>query len=106
MMIRISPHLTIACVIGAPLVLVVAKICGNIHSRISSKAQNFITQAFEIADETIQTIRTVRSFGNEEEEVKKFEKNLQQSYEISLIQAVLTTAQRWFVDVSDRTIVD
>lgn len=101
MMIKLSIHLTIACLIGAPLILIVAKISGNAHSRISEKVQNLSAEAFEIAEETIQTIRTVRSFGNEDEELKRFENTLQQSYQTSLIQAALTTAQRWFVDVSD-----
>jgi ABC-type multidrug transport system fused ATPase/permease subunit len=102
MMIKLSIHLTIACLIGAPLILVVAKISGNMHRRIAEKVQDLSAEALEIADETIQTIRTVRSFGNEEEELKRFEKTLQQSYQLSLIQAALTAAQRWFVDVSNR----
>ncbi|CAF0978548.1 unnamed protein product [Adineta steineri] len=100
MMIKLSFHLTIACIIGAPLILVVAKICGNMHRRISEKVQDLSAEASEIADETIQTIRTVRSFGNENEELKRFENTLQQSYKISLIQATLTAAQRWFVDLA------
>ena len=103
MMIKLSIHLTIACIIGAPLILVVAKLCGKIHRRISEKVQNLTADASDIADETIQTIRTVRSFGNENEELKKFEQILQQSYEIAVVQAVLTAAQRWFVDVSHST---
>jgi ABC-type multidrug transport system fused ATPase/permease subunit len=99
MMIKLSLHLTIACLIGAPLILIVGKICGNAHGRISKKVQDLSAEAFEIAEETIQTIRTVRSFGNEDEELKRFENTLQQSYQISLIQAALTAAQKWFVDV-------
>jgi ATP-binding cassette subfamily B (MDR/TAP) protein 9 len=101
MMIKLSVHLTIACLIGAPLILVVAKISGNAHRRISEKVQDLSAEASEIAEETIQTIRTVRSFGNEEEELKRFENILQQSYKVSLIQSALTAAQRWFVDVSN-----
>ncbi|CAF0833945.1 unnamed protein product [Adineta ricciae] len=100
MMIKLSIHLTIACIIGAPLILVVAKLCGKIHRRISEKVQSLTADASDIADETIQTIRTVRSFGNENEELKKFEQILQQSYEIAVVQAVLTAAQRWFVDLA------
>jgi ABC-type multidrug transport system fused ATPase/permease subunit len=105
MMIKLSIHLTIACLIGAPLILIVGKICGNAHRRISEKVQNLSAEASEIAEETIQTIRTVRSFGNEDQELKRFEQILQQSYKLSLIQAALTSAQRWFVDVSDRSII-
>ncbi len=103
-MIKLSIHLTIACLIGAPLILIVAKISGNAHRRISEKVQDLSAEAFEIAEETIQTIRTVRSFGNEDEELKRFENTLQQSYQLSLIQAALTAAQKWFVDVSDHLI--
>jgi ABC-type multidrug transport system fused ATPase/permease subunit len=101
MMIKLSLHLTIACLIGAPLILIVAKIVGNAHRRISKKVQDLSADASEIAEETIQTIRTVRSFGNENEELKRFENILQQSYQLSLIQSALTSAQKWFVDVSD-----
>jgi len=101
MMIKLSLHLTIACLIGAPLILIVAKIVGNAHRRISKKVQDLSADASEIAEETIQTIRTVRSFGNENEELKRFENTLQQSYQLSLIQSALTAAQKWFVDVSD-----
>lgn len=105
MMIKISMHLTIACLIGAPLILIVAKISGNAHRRISEKVQGLSADAFEIAEETIQTIRTVRSFGNEDAELKRFETTLQQSYKVALIQAALTAAQRWFVDVNNYTII-
>ncbi len=99
MMMKLSLNLTIACLIGAPLILIVGKICGNAHGRISKKVQDLSAEAFEIAEETIQTIRTVRSFGNEEEELKRYENTLLQSYQISLIQAALSAAQKWFVDV-------
>ena len=99
MLIKLSIHLTVACLIGAPLILLVAKVVGKAHGRLSEKVQNLSADALEIAEETIQTIRTVRSFGNEEEGIQRFESTLQQSYQTSLIQALLTAAQRWFVDV-------
>jgi ABC-type multidrug transport system fused ATPase/permease subunit len=100
MMIKLSLHLTIACLIGAPLILIVAKISGNAHRRISEKVQSLSADASEIAEETIQTIRTVRSFGNEDGELKRFADILHQVYKTSLIQAALSSAQKWFVEVS------
>jgi ABC-type multidrug transport system fused ATPase/permease subunit len=100
MMINLSLHLTIACLIGAPLILIVAKISGNAHRRISEKVQDLSADASEVAEETIQTIRTVRSFGNEDGELKRFADILQQAYKASLIQAALSSAQKWFVEVS------
>ncbi|CAF4387614.1 unnamed protein product [Rotaria sp. Silwood2] len=105
MMIKLSIHLTIACLVGAPLILIVAKICGNAHRRISEKVQDLSAEAFEIAEETIQTIRTVRSFGNEDEELKRFETTLQQSYQVLWLQAILTAAQKWFVEVSHSAMI-
>ena len=102
MMLKLSVHLTIACLIGAPCVLFVARLVGRAHGRISGRLQDFSAEAFNIAEETIQNIRTVRSFGNEEEELKRFEHVLQRSYRTSLIQAALSAAQKWFVEVSDR----
>ncbi|CAF2912209.1 unnamed protein product [Rotaria sp. Silwood2] len=100
MMIKLSSHLTIACLVGAPLILIVAKISGNAHRRISEKVQDLSADASEIAEEAIQTIRTVRSFGNEDGELKRFADILQQAYKASLIQGALSAAQKWFVEVS------
>ncbi|CAF0801682.1 unnamed protein product [Rotaria sordida] len=100
MMIKLSLHLTIACLIGAPLILIVAKISGNAHRRISEKVQDLSADASEIAEETIQTIRTVRSFGNEDGELKRFADILQQAYKASLIQAALSAGQKWFVELA------
>lgn len=100
MMIKLSLHLTVVCLIGAPLILIVAKISGNAHRRISERVQDLSADASEIAEETIQTIRTVRSFGNEDGELKRFTDVLQQSYKASLSQAALSAAQKWFVEVS------
>ena len=100
MMIKLSLHLTVACLIGAPLILIVAKISGNSHRRISEKVQDLSADASEIAEETIQTIRTVRSFGNEDGELKRFADILHQAYKASLVQAALSAAQKWFVEVS------
>ena len=104
MMVKLSIHLTIACLIGAPLILIVAKISGKAHRRISERGQELFAEALEMAEETIQTIQTVRSFGNEDEELKRFENILQQAHRVSLVQAALTAAQRWFVEVSNRSI--
>ncbi|CAF3869423.1 unnamed protein product [Rotaria sp. Silwood2] len=100
MMIKLSSHLTIACLVGAPLILIVAKISGNAHRRISEKVQDLSADASEIAEEAIQTIRTVRSFGNEDGELKRFADILQQAYKASLIQGALSAAQKWFVEVT------
>ena len=104
MMLRLSVHLTVACLIGAPCVLFVSRLVGRAHGRISGRLQDFSAEAFNIAEETIQNIRTVRSFGNEEEELKRFDSVLQRSYRTSLIQAALTSAQKWFVEVRHQSI--
>ncbi|CAM4978415.1 unnamed protein product [Rotaria socialis] len=100
MMIKLSFHLTIACLIGAPLILIVTRISGNAQGRISEKVQDLSADASEIAEETIQTIRTVRSFGNEDGELKRFADILKQAYKASLVQAALSAAQKWFVELA------
>ena len=94
--------MTIACLIGAPCVLVVGRLVGHAHGRISARLQDHSADAFNIAEETIQNIRTMRSFGNEDAEAKPFEKVLQRSYCILLIQAALTAVHKWFVEVSSK----
>ncbi|CAF4569064.1 unnamed protein product [Rotaria sp. Silwood2] len=67
MMMKLNIHLTIVCLIGAALILIVVKISSNAHRRISEKVQDSSAGTFEIAGETIQTIR---SFRNDDEELK------------------------------------
>lgn len=100
MMIKLSPHLTIACIVGAPLVLIVVKVTGSAYQRIAEKVQDLLADALEIAEETIQTIRTVRSFGNEDGELKRFTDILAKIYKTSVLQAALTAGQKWFVEVN------
>jgi ABC-type multidrug transport system fused ATPase/permease subunit len=66
MMIKLSLHLTIACLIDTPLILIVAKISGNAHRHISEKVQDLSADESEVVEETI---RTVRSFENEDGEL-------------------------------------
>ncbi|CAF2518390.1 unnamed protein product [Rotaria sp. Silwood2] len=67
MMMKLNIHLTIVCLIGAALSLIDVKISSNAHRRISEKVQDSSAGTFEIAGETIQTIR---SFRNDDEELK------------------------------------
>ncbi|CAF3042797.1 unnamed protein product [Rotaria sp. Silwood2] len=52
------------CLISAPLILIVVQISRIDHERISEKVQDSSADTFEIAGET------VRSFGNDDEELE------------------------------------
>ncbi|CAF2962874.1 unnamed protein product [Rotaria sp. Silwood2] len=63
-LMKLNIHLTIARLISAPLILIVVQISRIDHERISEKVQDSSADTFEIAGET------VRSFGNDDEELE------------------------------------
>ena len=55
-MLKRSLSLTIACLIGAPCVLLVAQLGGHARCRISAPLQDFSAETFNTAEEIIQNI--------------------------------------------------
>lgn len=99
-MFKLNLYLTLICVLGTPVILVVIKLSGNTSRRVSERVQNLTADASEVSEEAIQSIRTVRSFANESGELKRFTDILQQAYSALVAQAGLSAVQKWFVDVS------
>lgn len=99
-MFKLNVWLSLICVLGTPVILLVIKLSGNTNRRVSEKVQNLTADASEIAEETVTTIRTVRSFANENGELKRYTDTLQQAYGALVAQAGLSGVQKWFVDVS------
>ncbi|CAF0886563.1 unnamed protein product [Adineta ricciae] len=98
-MFKLNAYLTLICIVGTPVILVVIKLSGNTSRRVSEKVQNLTADSSEVSEEAIQSIRTVRSFANENGEIKRYTSILQQAYGALVAQAGLASVQKWFVDM-------
>lgn len=67
-----SPQLTLIMLAVVPLVVVGALYFGRLVQRVSFQAQEELARAGQAAEETISSIRTVRSFAREEYEKQRY----------------------------------
>ena len=95
-MFKLNVYLTLICIVGTPVILVVIKLSGNTSRSVSEKVQNLTADSSEVSEEAIQSIRTVRSFANENGEIKRYTNILQQAYGALVAQAGLAAVQKWF----------
>ncbi|CAF0812777.1 unnamed protein product [Rotaria sordida] len=74
MMLILSWNLFLLILITGPLAFGTAKIYGDLMSKQQQKVQDAIAKSNALAEEVISTIRTVKSFANEDEEAQLFHK--------------------------------
>ena len=86
-----SPRLTLASVAVILVVAPVAKYFGNRVQVSSSSIQDRLALTSSIAEETIQAIRVVKSFGQEKHEIARFTGAAQSALNASKRQAVLNS---------------
>ncbi|XP_073505094.1 ATP-binding cassette sub-family B member 10, mitochondrial-like isoform X1 [Phyllobates terribilis] len=73
MMVFVSPHLAMFVLSIVPPLAVVAVIYGKYLRKISKLTQDSLAEATQLAEERIGSIRTVRAFGKEMLEMKKYD---------------------------------
>ncbi|CAF3367528.1 unnamed protein product [Rotaria socialis] len=73
-MLILSWNLFILILITGPLAFGVSKIYGDLMTNQQEKIQSALAESNSLAEEAISTIRTVKSFANEDEEIRLFRK--------------------------------
>ncbi|KAI6203088.1 ATP-binding cassette sub-family B member 9 [Aphelenchoides besseyi] len=71
-MLTLCWKLSLVPFIVVPIILVASKIFGVYYDLLSEKTQEAIAHSNDVAEEVLSTMRTVRSFACEDEEVKRF----------------------------------
>ncbi|MCA9551675.1 MAG: ATP-binding cassette domain-containing protein, partial [Myxococcales bacterium] len=79
----ISPRLTLLMLVVVPPVAVGAAMFGKRIRRLSAASQQKLADAGKVAEETLAGIRTVRSFAQEQAEVRRYGHAVQESFEVS-----------------------
>lgn len=97
--LKLSWQLSLLCFIGAPIVFAVGKLYGNYYKKLSVKVQKWMSEANHVAEESLSTIRTVRSFANEDGEIQSYSSKLKVMLKHKIRQALIFTTYDWTVKV-------
>ncbi|KAM4641530.1 antigen peptide transporter 2-like [Discoglossus pictus] len=97
-MFSLSWKLTLLIFMSSPLTWITQKIYNYYYQDLVQKIQDSIAKSSDLAKETIELIKTVKSFATEEEEVQRYEKSLQETRKLQtqrdLIRAVYRLVSR------------
>jgi ATP-binding cassette, subfamily B, bacterial MsbA len=84
----LNTQLTIFILALVPLLIVVAAVFGSRVEKASTKIQDQLADSTVVAEEGLQGIRVVKSFGREEYEIKRYDNALEKTFHASLQMAV------------------
>ncbi|XP_053376436.1 ABC-type oligopeptide transporter ABCB9-like [Mercenaria mercenaria] len=86
-MVRLSWRLSVVIFACLPITVIVSTIYGKFYMHISYQVQTSLADANNVAAEVFSTMRTVRSFANEDGEIERYAKQLGTSYKMYKKQA-------------------
>ncbi|CAF1096208.1 unnamed protein product [Didymodactylos carnosus] len=95
MMLYLSWSLFILSLITGPLCFGTAKLYGNLMETQQKKIQDALAKSNSLAEEAISTVRTVKSFANENEEARLFSKQNDVVRQLTIKQAFYYFAYMW-----------
>lgn len=99
--LKLSWQLSLTCFIGAPIVFAVGKLYGNYYKKLSSRVQKCMAEANHVAEQSLSTIRTVRSFANEDGEANSYGGKLKSMLKLKIQQALIHTTYDWAVKIAE-----
>ncbi|MBD0402806.1 ABC transporter ATP-binding protein [Flammeovirga sp. EKP202] len=79
-----NPKLSSIMILSFPILIVFAIIFGKFIRKLSKSTQDELAKANIVVEETIQSIGTVKTFANEEFEIKRYGNNLSKVVDIAL----------------------
>ncbi|KAM5145808.1 antigen peptide transporter 2 isoform 1-T2 [Mantella aurantiaca] len=97
-MLLVSLKMTLLTLLSTPLIWIVQNLYNKYHKDLVKKVQDSIASSSDLAQEIIESVKTVKSFAAEEEEVKRYEEALKKTHELQcrrdLIRAIYLLALR------------
>uniref|UniRef100_UPI00398EB7DB ABC-type oligopeptide transporter ABCB9-like isoform X2 n=1 Tax=Pristiophorus japonicus TaxID=55135 RepID=UPI00398EB7DB len=89
-MFTLSWQLTLLMFIESPLTVVIQKLYNQYHMKLVLEVQDSIAKSNHLAGEIVSSIRTVRSFGTEDEESELYEQKLQETHQLKTKRDIVT----------------
>uniref|UniRef100_A0A8C9TTI8 Transporter 1, ATP-binding cassette, sub-family B (MDR/TAP) n=1 Tax=Scleropages formosus TaxID=113540 RepID=A0A8C9TTI8_SCLFO len=94
-MLRLSWKLSLFTALGLPIILVIPELTGKFYQSLSVKVQESLARANDVAMETFSSMKTVRSFANEEGETERYRKKLEDTYSLNKTEAAAYAVSTW-----------
>ncbi|TDH12415.1 hypothetical protein EPR50_G00047010 [Perca flavescens] len=100
-MFGMSWKLTLVAIMGFPFIAVVSKLYGNYYKKLTKEVQTILADANKVAEETISSMRTVRSFANECGEAESYYGKLLVMFQLNKKQALAYAGYMWSSNISE-----
>ncbi|XP_043939235.1 ABC-type oligopeptide transporter ABCB9-like [Protopterus annectens] len=81
-MLGLSSKLSVFTLIGLPIIIAISALSAKCHQKLAAEVQDSLAKANDVATETFSSIKTVRSFANEDGEAERYSKKLQDVYQL------------------------
>ncbi|XP_061096251.1 antigen peptide transporter 1 [Conger conger] len=94
-MLRLSWKLSIFTALGLPIIWVIPKFSGKFYQSLSAQVQESLARANDVAMETFSSMKTVRSFANEDGETRRYQQRLEETYSLNKQEAAAYAASTW-----------
>ena len=88
-MFKLSWRLSVLTFIAIPIIVFVSEVYGKYYRRLSKAVQDAVSSANQIAAEVMSSMKTVRSFANEDGEFQGFKKKQHGVFKLKVKEAVL-----------------
>ncbi|XP_067865025.1 ABC-type oligopeptide transporter ABCB9-like [Heterodontus francisci] len=87
-MFSLSCKLTICTLIGIPIMVIIPQFTGKYYQKLSVEVQESLAKANDVAVETFSSMKTVRSFANEDGESRRYGERLEDTFRLNKKEAV------------------
>ncbi|KAI7806642.1 antigen peptide transporter 1 [Triplophysa rosa] len=94
-MMLLSVKLSIFTALGLPVIWIIPEFSGKFYQKLSVKVQESLAKANDVAMETFSSMKTVRSFANEDGETERYRKCLDDTYALNKVEAAAYAASTW-----------
>uniref|UniRef100_A0A671RKM1 Antigen peptide transporter 1 n=1 Tax=Sinocyclocheilus anshuiensis TaxID=1608454 RepID=A0A671RKM1_9TELE len=94
-MVLLSRTLTFFTVLGLPIIWIIPEFSGQFYQKLSKQVQESLAKANDVATETFSSMKTVRSFANEDGETERYRKCLEDTYALNKVEAAAYAASTW-----------
>ncbi|XP_074493739.1 ABC-type oligopeptide transporter ABCB9 [Sebastes fasciatus] len=100
-MFGMSWKLTLVTIMGFPFIAIVSQLYGDYYKKLTKEVQTTLAEANKVAEETISSMRTVRSFANECGEADSYYVKLLAMYQLNKKQALAYACYVWSSCISE-----
>ena len=98
-MFKLSWKLSVVTLIGLPLVAFISDIYGEYYKKLSTQVQEATAKANEIAAEVVSSMKTVRSFANEDREFDRYKSRQNAIFKLKVKESLLYGGYRWCTEI-------